>query len=193
MAERGAKTATDSICDSIFRVTNMIRVGFINSKEKSVAITDPPHRLNDITYFTFRAKNNRHLVDTRAPDSIHLFEFSLRLSNIFPSSSVSFPIKISVQANTKPAPVDTFDSTLSKISDNYLQFMAAARIRELISTRHNTMTAYSHLGVSRTLQFTTPPPSTTVVALIKTPKMNIIYSFFPIGCTYTRSLDFLND
>ena len=69
MAERGAKTATDSIRDSIFRVTNMIGVGFINSKEKSVAITDPPHRLNDITYFTFRANINRHLVDTRALDS----------------------------------------------------------------------------------------------------------------------------
>ena len=109
------------------------------------------------------------------------------LSNIFPSSSVSFPIKKSVQANTTPASVDTFDSTLSKISDNYLQFMAAARIRELISTRHNTMTAYSHSGVSRTLQFTTPPPSTTVVALIKTLKMNIIF-FFLLSAVLTLGL-----
>ena len=116
-----------------------------------------------------------------------------RIPFIFPLLQYLFPSENSVQANTTSSPVDTFDSTLSKISDNYLQFMAAARIRELISTRYNTMTAYRHSGVSRTLQFTTPPPSTTVVALIKTPKMNIIYSFFPIGCTYTRSLDFLND
>ena len=57
----------------------MIRVG------KSIAITDLDHRPDDITYFTFRTTVNPHLVDTRSPDSVHLFEFSLRLPNTSPS------------------------------------------------------------------------------------------------------------
>ena len=110
MTKRDVETVADSIRDSKFHVTNMIGVGFLNSKGKSAAITGPVHRPDDITYFPFRANINPHLVDTRAPDSVYLFEFSLRLPNAFPSSSASLPIGNSVQANAL-APVDTFDST----------------------------------------------------------------------------------
>ena len=90
MAEREAETAADSIRDSIFNVGNMIGVGFLNSKGKPVTITDPDHRPDDITYFTFRTTVNPHLVDTRAPDSVHLFEFSLRLPHISLFFRISF-------------------------------------------------------------------------------------------------------
>ena len=63
MVERETETAADSIRDSIFRVGNMTDVGSLNSKEKSVTITDPDHRPDDITYFTFRTTVNPHLVD----------------------------------------------------------------------------------------------------------------------------------
>ena len=84
MAERETETAADSIRDSIFRVGNMTGVAFLTSKGRSVTITDPNRRPNDITYFTFRTTVNPHLVDTRAPNSVHLFEFSLRLLNTHP-------------------------------------------------------------------------------------------------------------
>ena len=115
ITERVAETAVDSIRGSIFRVSNMIGFGFLNFKGKSVTITDPAHRPDDITYFTFRPNINPHLVDTQASDSIHSFEFSLRLSNTITSSSASLPFDNSIQPNTTPAPVDTFDSTLSKL------------------------------------------------------------------------------
>ena len=193
MTERDAETAADIIRDSIFRVTNMIGVGLLNSKGKSVAITDPAYRPDDITYFNFRAKINPHLVDTRAPNSVHLFEFTLRLSNTIPFSSASLPIKNSVQINNTPAPVYTFDSILSKMPGNDLQFRSAARMWALISARHNTLTASSYSGVSRTLQFTTPSPSTTVVASIRTPKIDMVCSPSPVVCIYTGPLDFLDD
>ena len=53
IVEREAETASDSIRDYIFRVTNMTGVDFLNSKGKPVAITDPSRRLDNITYFTF--------------------------------------------------------------------------------------------------------------------------------------------
>ena len=84
MAEREAKKTTGFIRNSIFRVSNMIGVKFLNSKGKSAAITYPDHRPDDITYFTFRTTVNSHLVDTREPDSVYLFEFSLRLPNTCP-------------------------------------------------------------------------------------------------------------
>ena len=129
MAEREAKTATDSISDFIFCVTNMFGVGFIHSKGKPVAITDPSHRPDDITYFIFRAHINPHLIDTRAPNSVHLFEHSLRLPHIFISSPASLSVGNSVSTNTTPVLVDTFESTLSKISDDDFQFMSATRMR----------------------------------------------------------------
>ena len=128
MDEREAETATDSIRNSIFSVGNMIGVGFLNSKGKSVTITDPDHRSDGITYITFRTTVNLHLVDTRAPDSIHLFEFSLCLLNISPSLSASRLHRNPIQSNTTPTPVDTFDSTLGNLTDNKLQFMSATRM-----------------------------------------------------------------
>ena len=95
MAERDVETAADSIRNSILCVSNMIGVGFLNSKGKAVTITDPAHRLDDITYFTVHANINPNLVDTRAPDSVHSFEFSMRLLNTINSSSASFPPIIS--------------------------------------------------------------------------------------------------
>ena len=100
MTERETKPAADSIRYSIFRVTNMFGVGFLNFKEKSLAIIDPFHRPDDITYFNFRANIKPHLVDTGAPDSVHLFEFSLCLPHTFPSSSASLCVGNSVPTNT---------------------------------------------------------------------------------------------
>ena len=98
----------------------MIGFGFLNSKGKCVAITEPNHRLDNIPYFAFRVNINPHLVDKREPDSVHLFVFSLRFPNIFPSSSESHPFRNSIQTNTTPALVRAFDSTLSKLSDDDL-------------------------------------------------------------------------
>ena len=193
MAEREAETTADSIRDSIFRVGDMIDVGFLNSKGKPVTITDPDHRPDDITYFTFRITVNPHLVDTRAPDSVHLFKFSLRLPNTSPSLSASRLLGNSILLNTTPASVDTFESTLENLTDDYLQFTSAARMRKLLSVRHNNLTASSISDAFRILEFTTPPPPTTSVASIKTPKINMICSPSPVGCTYTGSLDFLDD
>ena len=177
----------------MFRVGNMIGVGFLNSNGKAVNITDPDHRPDDITYFTFRTTVNPHLVDTRAPNSVHLFEFSLRLPNTSPSLSASRLLRDSIQPNTTPAPVDTFDSILENLTDNNLQFMSATRMRKLLSARHNTLNASRSLDTSRILEFTTPPPSATSMASIKTPKMDMICSTSPVGCTYTETLDFLDD
>ena len=118
MAEREAETTADSIRDSTFRVGDMIDVGFLNSKGKPVTITDPDHRPDDITYFTFRITVNPHLVDTRAPDSVHLFKFSLRLPNTSPSLSASRLLGNSILLNTTPASVDTFESTLENLTDD---------------------------------------------------------------------------
>ena len=96
------------------------------SKKKPVAITDPSHRPDDTSYFTFRTNINYPLVDTQAPDSIHLFEFSLRLLYTFPSSSASLSVGNYVPRNTSPAPVDTVYFTLSKMSDDDFQFISAA-------------------------------------------------------------------
>ena len=71
IAERDTETVADFICNSIFRVTIMIGVGFINSKGKSITIDDPSRRQDDITYFTFRAIINLHFVNKRAIDSVH--------------------------------------------------------------------------------------------------------------------------
>ena len=59
--------------------------------------------------------------------------------------------------------------------------------------RHNTLTASSILDTSRILEFTNPPPSATLVAPIKTSKMDRICSPSNVGCTYTGTLDFLDD
>ena len=193
MAEREAETAANSIHYSIFRIGNMIGVDFLNSKGKSVTITDPDHCPDDITYFNFRTTVNPHLVDTRAPDSVQLFEFSLHLPNTSPSLLVSRLIRNSIQPNTTPAPVDNFDSTLGNLTDDILQFMSAARMRKLISARHNTLTALGISDAYHILEFTTPPPSATSVVSIKIPKMNMIYSPSPVGCTYKGTFDFLDD
>ena len=71
--------------------------------------------------------------------------------------------------------------------------MSAARMRELLSTRHNTLTTSGYSSVSRTLQFTPSPPSTTAVASIETPKMDMIYSPSPIITTSAGPLEFLDD
>ena len=193
MAEREAETAADSIRDSVFNVDNMTGVGFLNSKGKPVTITDPDHRPDNITYFTFRATVNPILVDKRAPDSVHYFEFSLRL----PHTSLSFPASrlpgSFVPPITTPAPVATLDSTLETLTDDDLLSMSAARMRALLSTRHSTLTASSISDVSRTLEFTIPPPSATTVVSIKTPKMDMIYSPSIDCCTCTGPLDFFND
>ena len=62
MAERETETAADSISDSIFNVTNMFGVNFLNSKGKPVAITDPSHRPDYIIYLNLRTNTNPHLI-----------------------------------------------------------------------------------------------------------------------------------
>ena len=114
MTERETEIAAEFISDSLFRVTNMTGIDFLNSERKLVSITNPFRRLDDITYFNFRANINPHLVDTRAPDSVHLFEFSLRLSYTLSSSSASLFLRNSILNNNIHASVDNFDSTLSK-------------------------------------------------------------------------------
>ena len=130
MVERETKIAANSIHHSIFRIGNMIGVDFLNSKRKYVTITDPGHCPDDITYFNFRTTVNPHLVDTQSPDSVHVFEFSLRLPNPFPSLLASHLLRNSIQPNTTPTPVDNFDSTLGNLTDDDLQFMSAARMRK---------------------------------------------------------------
>ena len=100
ITEREVEKAVDSIRDSSFHVTNMFTVGFLNSKGKKVAITDPSHHPDDITYFTFLANINPHLVDTPAPDSVNISEFSLRLPHTFLSPSESLSVGNSVPINT---------------------------------------------------------------------------------------------
>ena len=151
VVERKAEKTADSIRDAIFRVTNMIGIGFLNSRGKPVAITDPYHRPNDITYFTFRANIYPHLVDMRAPDSVHLFEFSLRLPHTFLSSSASLSVSNSISNINTPAPVDTFDFTLSKMSDDDLQSISASQIWQSLSARRNNLPASDSSDVSRTL------------------------------------------
>ena len=117
----------------------------------------------------------------------------MRLHITSPSLSASRVLGNSIQHNTTPAPVNTFDSTLENLTDDDLQFMLAACMRKLLSERYNTLTVSNISDASRILEFTTPPPSATSVASIKTPKMDMIYSPSPVGCTYTGTLDFLDD
>ena len=104
------------------------------------------------------------------------------MPNISPSLSASRLFRNSIPP-TPPAHVDTFDSTLGKLTDNDLQFMSATRMRELMSARHNTLNAPGLSDTSRTLEFTIPPPSATTVTSIQTPKMDMICSLSPVGCT----------
>ena len=170
MAEREAEIVVDSIRDSIFCDGNMIGVDFLNSKGNPLTITNPDHRPDDITYLNFRTTVNPHIVDIRAPDSVDLFEFSLCLPNTSPSLSAPCLLRYYIPPNITPSPVNTFDSTLESFTDDDLQYISAARMRELLSVRHNTLTASIISDASRILEFTTPPPSATSVVSIKTPK-----------------------
>ena len=114
------------------------------------------------------------------------------MPNISPPLSASRLFRNSIPP-TPPAHVDTFDSTLGKLTDNDLQFISATRMQELISARHNTPTTSGLSNTSRTLEFTTPPPSTTTVTSIQPPKIDMICSPSPVGCTYNGPLDFLDN
>ena len=141
MAEIDAKIAADSIRDSIFRVDNMTGVGYLNSKEKSVTIDDHSSRPPNVAYITFRSTINPHIVDPRAHDAIHLFEFSLRLPNIFLSSSVILPVDPLALTPTIPTPAVPFDDTLSQISDAQFENMTETQTRQLLSARRDAFPA----------------------------------------------------
>ena len=93
MVKRHVEIVAESIHDPIFRVDNMIGVGFLNSKEKLVII-DNPAVVHPTSIFTFCSSINHLLVDLRALDAILLFEFSLPLPNTFHSSSVVLPLTL---------------------------------------------------------------------------------------------------
>ena len=141
----------NSTRDSLFRVTNRSGVSFLDSKGKPVAITDYSRIPYDITYFTFRANNNHNFDDTRAPDSVYLLKFSLRLPHTLLSFSASLSVRYSISNNNTSTPVDTFDSTLSKIYDGDFQTMSTSQMRQLLLARRNYLPVSGSSDVSRTL------------------------------------------
>ena len=119
MAERETEAASISIRDSMISVGNKSGVGFLDSTGKFVTISDPDNRLRDVSYFTFRSSFNPNLVDPRAPNAVHQFEFSLCLS----PNSLSSSVNISLQSpyivpNHSSVPV--FNATPSGFSNDQL-------------------------------------------------------------------------
>ena len=119
MAEREVESASISIRDSIFSVANMSRVGFLDSTEKSITISDPDNRLRDVLYFTFCSSLNPNTIDPCAPHAVYQFKFSLRLPHNSPSSSTNILLP-STSVVTDKSSETTFNATFSVLSEDKL-------------------------------------------------------------------------
>ena len=95
MDERETEITVSFIRDSIFCVNNMIGVDLLTSKGSLLLLI--ALLIVHFYYFTFRYKINLHLVDSRAPDNLLSFNFSLRLPHATPlTNSATFTICPSV-------------------------------------------------------------------------------------------------
>ena len=147
----------------------MSGVWFLDSTGKFVTITDPDNRPRDVSYFTFRSSLNPHTVDPRAPNSVHKFEFSLRLPHNYPSSSVNLSLSSpSIVPNQSSVP--TFNESLSGLSDALLNQMLATEMRDMLSAQRESLFISAPSNASRTLNFSTPNYSTTTVVTTSTTK-----------------------
>ena len=166
----------------------MSGTGFLDSTGKSVTINDPENRLHDVSYFIFCSSLNPHTVDPWAPNAVRQFEFSLRLPHNSPSSfaNILLPSPFVVPNQLS---VPTFDITLSGISDTLLNQISATEVRDIISTRRDSLSTSTSSTISRSLKFATPNSSTTIVESISTPKMDLVRSPSSVGSTCTSTLD----
>ena len=68
--------------------------------------------------------------------------------------------------------------------------MIATKMRDMVSARGDSLLASEPSTTSRSLNLSTPLPSTTTVTTTSTPKIDIIYPPSSIRSTYTRPLNF---
>ena len=78
-SEREAESATQSILDAFFYVSNLQDVALCGSSGKPTKVPAFDNYSADITYFTFCSTVSTADVDSRAPAKILSLEFSLRL------------------------------------------------------------------------------------------------------------------
>ena len=172
MAEREVDAASTSIRDSISSVANMSGLGFLDSTGKSLTISDPDNRSCDVSYFTFRSSLNRNNVDHCALNAVNQFEFSSRLFDNLPSSSVNISLP-SPSIVPNQSSVHIFNATLSGLTDDQLNKMLENEMRDTLSAQRASLFTSVPSNTSRSLNFFTPNFSTTTVIATSTPKMDI--------------------
>ena len=138
MAEREVESASVFIRGSIFNVVNMSGVGFLDSTGKSITISDPDNRPRDVSYFTFRSSFNPNLVDPRAPNAVHQFEFSLCL----PPNSLSSSVNISLQSPyivPNQSSMPAFNGTPSGLSNDQLNKISETEMRNMLLAQRDSL------------------------------------------------------
>ena len=116
----------------------MSGVGFLDSMEKSVTISDPDNRPRDVSYFTFHSSLYPNTVDPQASNTVHQFEFSLRLPHNSTSSFVNFSLpKPSIVPNQSSLP--TFNETFSSLSDDLLNQLLETETRDMFSAQPDSL------------------------------------------------------
>lgn len=86
-SEREAESATQSILDAFFYVSNLQDVALCGSSGKPTKVPAFDNYSADITYFTFCSTVSTADVDSRAPAKILSLEFSIRLSQSLRNSA----------------------------------------------------------------------------------------------------------
>ena len=107
----------------------MSGVGFLDSMEKSVTISDPDNRPHEVYYFTFHSSLYPNAVDPQASNSVHQFEFSLRLLHNSTSSFVNFRCRL----------LPTFNETFSSLSDALLNQVSEIETRDILSAQRDSL------------------------------------------------------
>ena len=172
MAEHEVEGAAISIRDSIFCVANMFGVGFRDSTGNFVTITDPDNHPRDASHLTFLSSLKPNTVDPHAPNTVHQLEFPLHLPHNSPSFSVNLSLPSAFVVPNQLSEI-TFNATLGGLSDNHLDKMSATTLRGMLSTQRNSIYASATSTTSRSLNFSAPNSSTTIMATTKNPKADM--------------------
>jgi len=192
MAEREVDAASTSIRDSISSVANMSGLGFLDSTGKSLTISDPDNRSCDVSYFTFRSSLNRNNVDHCALNTVNQFEFSSRLFDNLPSSSVNISLP-SPSIVPNQSSVHIFNATLSGLTDDQLNKMLENEMRDTLSAQRASLFTSVPSNTSRSLNFFYPK----ILDHDSNSYFNSENGYFrspsSVGSTYTKPLDFLDD
>ena len=116
----------------------MSGVGFLDSMEKSVTISDPDNRPHEVYYFTFHSSLYPNAVDPQASNSVHQFEFALCLLHNSTSSFVNFSLP-SPSIVPNQSLLLTFNETFSSLSDALLNQVSETERRDILSAQRDSL------------------------------------------------------